>query len=351
MKGFTGEGFLSKGHRLGGNVSKDEAQRRARAAAQKRAEQNKRTAGSGQKLGGTPPIRIPGFGIRNAIADAVTRRNTITEGCASGRQDAEKMAREAQRNGFRTKAEEDDANQLAIANALIELMEQDESRQRQPNASASASASEIPRQPRPAPVTWNSGGLEEGLRWNPETGLELAEERPQATSSAPPQIGGGRPEQKRPAESQQRDRGQSVSNSNTPPSQSKGKGSEIIDLTISPPSKRPARLAPTRPGKPVSRLVKEDEERKTPKTPKTPLQPSLAPQRAPRTSEQTQKDNFWECSTCTLNNHKLSAVCEACESPRPDLGHFWWACMQCGFSANEKRMWSCRRCGQVKATS
>lgn len=54
-KGYTGEGFLSEGHRLGGRrVPIDEARRIARAAAEKR-----RTlyAGSGQRLGGRP-VRV-----------------------------------------------------------------------------------------------------------------------------------------------------------------------------------------------------------------------------------------------------------------------------------------------------
>ncbi|KAL8969452.1 MAG: hypothetical protein Q9183_001985, partial [Haloplaca sp. 2 TL-2023] len=51
-KGYTGEGFLSEGHKLGGSTQRlpvREAQRRARAAAEKR---RTLTAGSGQKLGG-----------------------------------------------------------------------------------------------------------------------------------------------------------------------------------------------------------------------------------------------------------------------------------------------------------
>ena len=75
-KGYTGEGFLSDGHRLGGRgVPRDEARRIARNAAEKR-----RTlySGSGQKLGGRPvPV---GTDIRRVIVDAIERRNTVLKG-------------------------------------------------------------------------------------------------------------------------------------------------------------------------------------------------------------------------------------------------------------------------------
>jgi DNA-dependent metalloprotease WSS1 len=324
MKGFTGENFLSKGNRLGGgsNGSRDEAQRRARLAAQKRAEQNKRAAGSGQRLGGSPAVRIPGSGIRQTIADAVTRRNTITQGCASGRQDAEKMAEEARQNGFRTTAELDEANEVAIANALIELMEENEAqRKRGSSSTAVAPISNV----RSIPGTWDEGD-NEGLRWNPATGLELAPERSQATSSAPPQLGFPKPPE--------------PSNPSGTLQLSSTAGPEIIDLTASPP-RQPVRPASTRPDKPLSRLVREDQVRRAVQPPAAAVQPPSRPQH----------EEVWSCPSCTLDNHRMNTVCEMCETPRPDLGHFWWACMQCGFSANEKRMWSCGRCGHIKPTS
>ena len=121
-KGYTGEGFLSEGKKLGGRrIPIDEARRRARAAAEQR---RTLTAGSGQKLGGAPVRR--GADIRKVIADAATRRATVTRGCGSGRQESKGIADEVGRNGFRTKAEEDDANDDAIMQAYIELLQQDE---------------------------------------------------------------------------------------------------------------------------------------------------------------------------------------------------------------------------------
>jgi hypothetical protein len=125
-KGYTGEGFLSDGHRLGGRgqVPMQEARRLARAAAEKR---RVLSAGSGQKLGGTAPR--PGEDIRKVIVDAIERRNRTLQGCGNTNHN-EKEIRDisdtASRNGFRTKAEEDAANDAAIAQALWELVQEDE---------------------------------------------------------------------------------------------------------------------------------------------------------------------------------------------------------------------------------
>jgi len=121
-KGYTGEGFLSEGKKLGGRrIPIDEARRRARASAEKR---RTLTAGSGQKLGGAPVRR--GTDIRKVIADAATRRATVTAGCGSGKKESKGIADEVGRNGFRTKAEEDDANDEAIVQAYIELIQEEE---------------------------------------------------------------------------------------------------------------------------------------------------------------------------------------------------------------------------------
>ncbi|KAI1854201.1 hypothetical protein JX266_001342 [Neoarthrinium moseri] len=126
MKGYTGEGFLSEGQRLGGRggVPMHEARRLARAAAEKR---RTLAAGSGQRLGGRAPR--PGQDIRKVIVDAVERRNKTLQGCAStthNEAEIQEIADTATRNGFSTKAEEDAANEAAIAQALWELVQEDE---------------------------------------------------------------------------------------------------------------------------------------------------------------------------------------------------------------------------------
>ncbi|EFQ99846.1 zinc ion binding protein [Nannizzia gypsea CBS 118893] len=123
--GYTGEGFLSAGHRLGGRrIPMDEARRLARAAAEKR---RVLSSGTGKKLGGGSVL--PGTDMRNVLADAAERRATVTKGCASGTIEGDRLAEEATRNGFRTKAEMEDANERAIMEAYIDLIQQEEREQ------------------------------------------------------------------------------------------------------------------------------------------------------------------------------------------------------------------------------
>ncbi|KAL9099588.1 MAG: hypothetical protein Q9163_004932 [Psora crenata] len=123
-KGYTGEGFLSTGHKLGGGrIPMHEARRRARAAAEKR---KVLSAGSGQKLGGAPVRR--GQDIRQVIADAAARRATVTKGCASGttKEREKEIVERTNKRGVRTKAGEDDANEEAIMLAYIDLVQEEE---------------------------------------------------------------------------------------------------------------------------------------------------------------------------------------------------------------------------------
>lgn len=131
LKGYTGEGFLSKGHKLGGStrVPPQEARRSARAAAEQRARQAERSRGSGQRLGGAPLQR--GQDIRMVITDAVERRNRADRGCGSTNysdKEIQSITETATKNGFSTQAEEDAANEAAIAQALWELVQEDEKR-------------------------------------------------------------------------------------------------------------------------------------------------------------------------------------------------------------------------------
>ncbi|TPX17240.1 uncharacterized protein E0L32_003358 [Thyridium curvatum] len=128
MKGYTGEGFLSEGHRLGGGrqLPMHEARRLARAAAERRQNLG---AGSGRKLGGAG--LLPGQDIRKVIVDAVERRNKTLQGCGNtnhNENEIRAISETATRNGFRTQAEEDAANEAAIAQALWELVQEDEKR-------------------------------------------------------------------------------------------------------------------------------------------------------------------------------------------------------------------------------
>lgn len=124
-KGYTGEGFLSDGKRLGGQrIPMHEARRRARAAAEKR---KALTTGSGQKLGGAPVMR--GVDIRRVIADAAQRRIDIEKGCASGTDKGRQLARDVKigtEGTTTTKAEDDDENERVIMQAYIDLIQEEE---------------------------------------------------------------------------------------------------------------------------------------------------------------------------------------------------------------------------------
>ncbi|KFA67174.1 hypothetical protein S40285_05237 [Stachybotrys chlorohalonatus IBT 40285] len=126
-KGYTGEGFLSDGRRLGGpNMPPREVRRLTREAAEKRKAQPVGTAG-GQRLGGAAPR--PGQDIRRVIARAAEARNKTLKGCATDQlsdTQIHDIADTATRNGFRTQAEEDKANEEAIAQAMWELVQEDE---------------------------------------------------------------------------------------------------------------------------------------------------------------------------------------------------------------------------------
>lgn len=129
-KGYTGEGFLSDGHRLGGSgrIPMHDARRVARAAAERR---RTLTSGSGQKLGGRPVLA--GTDIRKVIVEAIERRATVLKGCGSGETRDEKeikaLADQATSNGFKTKAGEDEANERAISQAMWELIQEDQKKE------------------------------------------------------------------------------------------------------------------------------------------------------------------------------------------------------------------------------
>ena len=128
MKGYTGEGFLSAGSRLGGSrMPANEINRLARQTADSRRQRRFDGAKPGHRLGGAAPP--PGEDIREVIAGAAGRRSATLRGCGTERltgNEIRHLADAATRNGFRTQAEEDEANEAAIAQALWELVQEDE---------------------------------------------------------------------------------------------------------------------------------------------------------------------------------------------------------------------------------
>jgi hypothetical protein len=129
MKGYTGEGFLGKGHVLGGRniIPPEEARRLARAEA---ARHRPPPELLGHRLGGRAPL--PGQDMRRAILDSIEKRNRTTDlGCANNNRSEGEIHAISQtwtRNGFRSRAEEEAANEAAIAQALWELVQEEKRR-------------------------------------------------------------------------------------------------------------------------------------------------------------------------------------------------------------------------------
>lgn len=127
-KGYTGEGFLGKGNRLGGNrVPVGEIKRQARAAAEKRREMARLAQGSGQKLGGQGILR--GQNAREIIAAAAERRNRIERGCASATEKGRMIIQEEASKKDKvttTKAEQQDENDAALMQAYIDMIQEEE---------------------------------------------------------------------------------------------------------------------------------------------------------------------------------------------------------------------------------
>lgn len=284
FKGYTGEGFLSEGRRLGGRkVPIDEARRLARAAAEQR---RTLSAGSGRKLGGAPVLR--GTDMRRVIADAAQRRIDVTKGCASGTDQGTELAEEASRNGFRTKAEEDDANEQAITQAYIELIQQEEREKYGP--------SYIP------PSQENPAG-------------------PRATMSPPP-----------------------IPESTKPTSQP-----DPIDLTSDNASYEKPWTCPTCTLANPSTFLCCDAcaaERPRPSNPRSISGPATISDAPPRAASKRPLSQASEAAARNRRAAETLAAADRTSQKRP-LG---WVCHTCG-TFMETEYWTCSNCGMMKQTS
>ncbi|KAF2437349.1 WLM-domain-containing protein [Karstenula rhodostoma CBS 690.94] len=332
-KGYTGESFLSQGRTLGGKrIPLDEMRRQARISAEKRKATKNQNA-SGRRLGGG--MSSHGVDMRKVIADAATRRTSITEGCASGSSEAGRLRDQQAQTGFRTKADENDANDLAIAQALQELMEEEEM---------------IKLEELCAP---NGGG---GLAWDPVNGLQFDTEPPSSRTTTP-----------KPTPSR------SVSSNIA--------GRPLSRLVAENTARRPTSLPSFR--RPSSRLISQEEEAiRNRSLPSSPPEPSPASFVAPA------DPGKWACPQCTLHNPLDFLACGACglEQPpqpipqnqrygsshhlaslpkpppaaglrgasatpfEPAKGRIGWNCLNCG-RFMEHQWWTCSLCGKMKDES
>ncbi|KAL6712017.1 hypothetical protein ACN47E_003060 [Coniothyrium glycines] len=353
MKGYTGEGFLTQGKKLGGKrIPLEEMRRQARLAAEKRKGTTNANMG-GHRLGGNVPS-TRNVDMRKVIADAASRRNSITEGCASGSSEVGRLRNQQEQDGFRTKAEQDDANDFAIAQALQDLM-YDEEMQRLG-----------------APT---GGG---GLTWDPQNGLSFDSNPPSRTSSPLPSssAGLGRPREEEasftPSTSQSQPTRKSSMNSQGHP----------VSRLVTDSSRASTHSRPTSTRLP-SRLISEDEDLiRNKQLPPTP--PSTLPHKPPVSLH----SNEWACPQCTLHNPLDYLACEACglEQPpqpipehrrfgsahvapslpkpppqsglrgrgatpfEPAKGRLGWNCLECG-TFMENQWWTCSLCGAMKLES
>ncbi|KIW83572.1 hypothetical protein Z517_02817 [Fonsecaea pedrosoi CBS 271.37] len=128
-KGYTGEGFLGKGTRLGGRgIPRAELQRQARAAAERRRQVSVLSQGSGGKVGGQGILR--GQNAREIIAAAAEKRNRISRGCGSAVPDMGRkiMQEEAVKKEkvTTTKADKAEEDEAALMQAYIDMIQEEE---------------------------------------------------------------------------------------------------------------------------------------------------------------------------------------------------------------------------------
>lgn len=360
-KGYTGEGFLGNGKKVGGKrVPLEEMRRQARLAAEKRKASKNANAG-GHRLGGSKAVR--GIDMRKVIADAATRRNSITTGCASGSREAGTLNNQAVQGGFRTKAEEDDANDLAIAQALQQLMEEEEM----------------------AKLCAPSG--EGGLAWDREKGLLFDSDPPSRDPSphTPSPISGNVTGELFPPYNFKTSSSRDAPSDPTP-TNSKGQPlSRLVTEFSNTRSKSKSRAPPPRSASGSS--IDRNKALPAPPTPNN--QENFSPFSPPSTITPVSSDpTKWVCPQCTLLNPLKFLACDACglEQPpqpiplnqrygstqhasplpkpppavelrgpaatpfEPAKGRIGWNCLNCG-TFMEKQWWTCSLCGVMKDAS
>jgi hypothetical protein len=291
--------------------------------------------------------------MRKVIADAATRRNSITTGCASGSSEADVLNNKAVQGGFRTEAEEDDANDQAIAQALQELMEEEEM----------------------AKLCAPSG--HGGLAWDREKGLQFDSNPPSRDPSPhnPSPISGQITGDLFPPYNFK------ASSSRDALSNSKGQPLSRLVTEFSNTRSKSKSRAPPR-----SASGSEVDRNKALPPPPTPInQENYSP---PSTTPVSTDPTKWVCPQCTLLNPLDFLACDACglEQPpqpipqnqrygstqhasplpkpppavelrgptatpfEPAKGRIGWNCLNCG-TFMEKQWWTCSLCGVMKDAS
>ncbi|KAI4718062.1 putative zinc metallopeptidase [Aureobasidium sp. EXF-10727] len=330
LRGYTGEGFLTGGRKLGGGPvpPQHEMRRLARANAEQRRVLQK---GSGRTVGGK---RVPpGADIRKVLADAADRRATVDRGCASGTAQANNLADQAGRHTFKTKAEEDDANNRAIAEALFDLIEEEEAQKMKGTFTT------------PSPTG--------GLIWSKEHGL--ATTGPNVSNLDLP----------RSEEEQMRWALQESLKDGHSRKRPLSTDDDVQIFTKPPlPAKSPLGSV-SRKDTPIIDLTEDDEDEVPAKSSDTPQPPD---------------PSSWACQVCTCINVQTHLACDACGVERPAFmaptvepstagrrndtrptpaypekkqakkDSPGWHCRECGTFV-EHMWWCCTLCGLMKDRS
>lgn len=357
IKGFTGEGFLGQGRKLGGPAACVPAPRDmrglARASAEKRKAQGALAAGSGRRLGGNPLHH--GQDVREVIAGQSLLRTTINRGCGSGRTDADELAGQSGRQTFKTNAGGDDADGRAIDEALFDLMEAEEAAKLN--------------------GTFQAAPTDGGLAWSREHGLY----RPESDGADGRAILGAaalsEDEQMRWALEE------SARLSSRGDADTGGMPPESLVSPVSPVVSRRARPESGAYVSPVSPQPGRSEASQTvhnrASEPEASRSKAVAALRSPAVdiSEPFNPDE-WCCEICTCVNPTQYLACDACGTERSQsvtaqssLAHtlrpststvetpvqsrdagLGWNCGHCG-AFMEHRWWTCSACGVMKASS
>jgi hypothetical protein len=376
-KGYTGEGFLSKGRKLGGAagsvsvagraISQTEIRHLARKSAEQRQAQGTLFQGSGQRLGGHS-IQQHGGDIRAIIAQQTARRIKVDRGCASVLEDAKALSEQTSTQSFQTSADEDDTNDRAIAEALAELMEEEEMERlrnrKLPDHNPSSLSTVLAKGTLPIPHDRHAGSSlqyhdqhpseEEQLRWAMQASVETAKSVIDTTS--------------------------------------KTHGDELEkDSSLAPD---PHLNISTTETKGAADQIKLEVKALSPelhsgiKRVSSPIDLTGEPESEVQLSKPTKLDDSWACQVCTyVNTKSCGLACEVCgterkqKQNRPKKPNFTtgisrgsalsmnpqrrtmstkddgagrfekgWTCTICE-AVTEHRFWSCHLCGTIKKSS